>query len=112
SPRESALAAISLELPSSVASTFLEHGFVVVCMRLQSSTTADDLFARVARLEELDRLWRSGDVRSHREAWIRRGISMSRAEFDALAAAGATLLVSPSEEPRVLSDGADPLKVF
>ena len=42
----------------------------------------------------------------------RRGVALTRVEFDALNAAGAALLMTPADEKQVLNEGADPLKVF
>jgi hypothetical protein len=55
---------------------------------------------------------RDGALARAQHAWQREGIPLAKAQFDALALAGRTLLVPHADEPRILQDGVDPLKTF
>jgi hypothetical protein len=98
--------------PATVVPTQLEIAFLLVCIRPRSVAAADAMFDSLAQLRLQGPFWNGDQVRSQHEAWLRRGITLSRYEFDALNAAGAALLVPQAQEPRVLNEGADPLKVF
>jgi hypothetical protein len=89
-----------------------DDGLVIVCLRPRSDAAAERIFAGVARSRCVDTAWNAGELRDRRERWLQRGVALTRAEHDALNAAGATLYVTPADEPRVLNDGVDPLKVF
>jgi hypothetical protein len=54
----------------------------------------------------------SRQLHARYDAWRRRGVSLTRAQFDALAKAGEAVLVPVDEEHRILAEGMDPLKVF
>ena len=54
----------------------------------------------------------SRQLHARYDAWRRGGVSLSRAQFDALAKAGEAVLVPVDEEHRILAEGMDPLKVF
>jgi hypothetical protein len=56
--------------------------------------------------------WRGSELDERRENWLRKGITITRAQFDALAQAGNTLLVPELDEPRLLPEGINPLKTF
>jgi hypothetical protein len=98
--------------PAAVVPTQLEVAFLLVCIRPRSVAAADAMFASLAQVRLQGPLWNGDQVRSRREQWLRGGITLSRYEFDALNAAGAALLVPQAQEPRLLNEGADPLKVF
>jgi len=87
-------------------------GFVMACVRPPSAAAAERVFDQLMRLGSLSSLWNGAEVRRRRERWLQRGIPLARAEYDALNTAGATLYVTPADEPRVLNEGVDPLKVF
>ena len=55
---------------------------------------------------------RGDEVAARYDAWRRRGVSLTRAQFDALAKAGEAVLVPVDDEHRILAEGMDPLKVF
>ena len=86
-------------------------GFAIVCIRPRPTAT-DALFEGLVRRGVQGAFWEAGELRRRQEGWLCRGIALLRSDFDALARAGAALLVPESEEPRVLRDGADPLRVF
>ena len=90
------------------------NSFVIVCIKPQAATTSASIFdALVAsRIAALGRVWSSAELRHQRDAWLRRGIMLSKAEFDGLSQAGTALLVPDTQEHRVLKAGMDPLKVF
>ena len=87
----------------------LRDGFAVACIRPQAGVPSDAPFET---LLHPDLNWRADEVLRRQAAWLRGGIALWRSEFDALANAGAALLVPESEESRLLREGADPLKVF
>ena len=90
------------------------NSFVIVCIRPRAATTSTSFFDALAAsgIAASDRVWNSADLRDQRDAWLRRGVVLSTAEFDALSQAGTALLVPDAEEHRVLKAGTDPLKVF
>jgi hypothetical protein len=89
-----------------------DAGFLLVCIRAGDDARAALVFDALARAGVADQVWAEGEACRREQAWLREGIDIARAEFDALAAAGATLLVPQAQEHRVLHEGFDPLKKF
>lgn len=97
--------------------TDMGEGFVIVCIGPSSESAAANVFTKLterggAGLISPSRVFDRGELARQRDAWLQRGIPLTRQQFDALGKAGEVLLVPADEEHRVLKDGADPLKVF
>jgi hypothetical protein len=86
------------------------QGFIVVAARMPSDESSAELLGALQALD-VD-AWSGALLASHEDDARRGGLRMTRAQFAALAAAGAALLVPEEDEPRVLAAGVDPLKVF
>jgi len=85
----------------------VEAGFRLTCLRSDlSEVNALDMLAACGTR------WSSDELAARQAAWFEQGIAIARAEFDALAVAGRTLLVPQDQESRVLAEGMDPLKSF
>jgi hypothetical protein len=103
--------AMALE-PARDAQVDPQGSFAIVCIRPPSPGVADTVFDALARSDLGGSVWTSAEVCHRHEAWLRRGVTLLRSEFAALGEAGAALLVPEAQEPRLLKEGADPLKVF
>ena len=90
------------------------NSFLIVCIKPHAANASTSIFEALAgsRTAASDHLWSSADLRRQRDAWLRRGVVLSKSEFDGLTQAGTALLVPAAEEHRVLWAGMDPLKVF
>lgn len=90
--------------------------FALICTEPGSalSRVATDGLAgllHASRAPTLDAM-NSRQLAARYDAWRRRGVSLTRAQFDALAKAGEAVLVPVDDEHRILAEGMDPLKVF
>ena len=103
--------------PTSVRATFRDT-FAFVCFASLAATASDALLAGLARWAGVSpvapsiAITRPDELAARYDAWRLRGVSLRRAQFDALGKAGEAILVPVDEEHRILRDGADPLKVF
>jgi len=86
----------------------LAHGsFAVVCMRSIAPVICESVRGK------MDLSWNSAELAGHRVAWQREGLSLARAQFDALSRAAAALWVPEREEQRLRpNESTDALKVF
>jgi hypothetical protein len=90
----------------------MAQGFVMLCARPERSQAREQLRQLTGSgLCEVPFMQPAEVARMHFR-WHREGVVIARAEFDALQAAGAALLVPQSHEALVLHEGADPLKTF
>jgi hypothetical protein len=93
------------------------NSFLVLCIKQATASEAAKVFDALtascsARTAAFCQAWSGTELACKRSAWLKRGVPLSRQQFDALNKAGEALLVPVAEEFRVLKDGADPLKVF
>ncbi len=73
---------------------------------------ASQAMAQAVMARGPDTFWRGEELEERRQGWLRYGLALTRARFDALGQAGNSLLVSQADERRLLPEGADPLKTF
>jgi len=85
-------------------------GFVLAYLRPADAGIPGLVFDAAAGGWAVDR--RGEELQRLRGQWPRRGVALTRREFDALARAGGALLVPKEEEHRLLPEGADPLRTF
>lgn len=86
-------------------------GYVLLYVMPRDESVSRAL-ADAVRAREPAVFWRGADLIEQRQGWLRRGLTLTREQFDALNRAGNSLLVPQADEHRLLPEGADPLKTF
>lgn len=88
-----------------------EPGCILAYLTPRDGLTSSAISAAIAELGPATH-WRGDELAQRQEDWMRRGIILTRAQFDALAQAGNSLLVPDIDEHRLLPEGTNPLKTF